>query len=365
MAAKSGHLIVIRVKFLLLKKMRWSRRQILYLFSGVAGSLTFHACNRSTEISSSNPSSTASTELTATVGIVTWIGYAPLYIAQEKGFYQELNLNLDLKVFNSGAEAIAAFTAGQVDGISLVPSEAVTLAANDKDYRVVFVVDTSNGGDGILARNSVKDIADFKGRQIAVETGGVSHFFLLEVMTEAGLQESDVALVNLTPDAAAAAYQAGKVDIAVTYAPFLFTANAGQSDGRIIYDSSQLQIPTAIADLIIFDTDFTQTSPQAVESFIRANLKGLDFLNTNPDEGLAIAAKSLGLTPEELQDQLNGVKLANLDDNINMLNHPDSNLYLLTPLTAIANFLAGQEQISEVPDLTNLLDPQFVLAIKG
>lgn len=339
----------------------WNRRQFLYFLSATAGSIALHSCNQS-----SDSSSTASGDrLTAAVGIVTWIGYAPLYIAKEKGFYEEFGLDLDLKVFNSGADAIAAFTGGQIDGLSLVPSEAVTIAANNTDYRVVSVVDTSNGGDGILARSSINDFADFKGKQIAVETGGVSHFYLLEVMSEKGLQESDVTLINLTPDAAAAAYQAGKVDIAVTYAPFLFTANEAQKDGRILHDSSKLAIPTAIADLIIFDTAFIDANPKAVKAFIQANFKGLEFLQANPEEGLAIAAKSLGLTSAELSEQIKGVLLADLDANISMLNDPGSNLYLLTPLNSMVKFLKSQGQIEQVPGLDNVLDPQFVLEIQA
>ncbi|NJN86869.1 MAG: ABC transporter substrate-binding protein [Leptolyngbyaceae cyanobacterium SL_7_1] len=338
----------------------WNRRQFLYFLSAVTGSVALHGCNQST---GSTPG--AGDRLAASVGIVTWIGYTPIYIAKAKGFYEELGLDLDLKVFNSGAEAIAAFTAGQIDGLSLVPSEAVTVAANGTDYRVVYVVDTSNGGDGILARNSIKDVAAFADKQIAVEQGGVSHFYLLEVMNEQGLQESDVTLVNLTPDAAAAAYQAGKVDIAVTYAPFLFTANEAQKDGRILHDSSQLTTPTAIADLIIFDTDFIATNPEAVKVFIQANFKGLEFFQTHQQEGLAIAAENLGVTPGELAEQIKGVRLADLADNISMLNDPTSNLYLLTPLNSMVSFLENQEQIDQSPDLSNILDPQFVLAIQS
>ncbi|NEQ27793.1 MAG: ABC transporter substrate-binding protein, partial [Microcoleus sp. SIO2G3] len=207
--------------------------------------------------------------------------------------------------------------------------------------------------------------AAFKGQQIAVEQGGVSHFFLLQAMAEAGLKESDVTLVNLAPDAAAAAYQAGRVDIAVSYAPFLFTANEAQKDGRIIYDSSKLKIPTAIADLIVFDTPFTEQNPTAIEAFIRGNLKGLEFLNSNRQEGLAIAAEQLGLSPTELDEQLKGVKLADAQANLEMLGDPNSNLYLLTPLNDLASFLQTQGKIQQPPSFSNSLEPKFVKAIAG
>ena len=58
-------------------------------------------------------------------------------------------------------------------------SETVLMADKGKDFKVVMIQDNSQGGDGILARNSVADIADFKGKRVAVEQGAVGHFFLV------------------------------------------------------------------------------------------------------------------------------------------------------------------------------------------
>lgn len=342
---------------------QWQRRQVLFLLSGAIGSVALHSCNANSSSSSSESPITEASIAEASIAIVTWIGYTPLYIAQEKGFYQEAGLNLKMQVFGSNVEANAAFRSGRVDAITLVPSETLTLAATDKAFRVVYVVDLSSGGDGILARNQIQDIAAFKGQKIAVEQGAVSHFFLLQAMSEAGLTEKDVTLVNLAPDAAASAYQAGQVDIAVSYAPFLFTANSEQKDGRIIYDSSKLKYPTALSDLILFDADFIEQNPNAIEAFIRGNLKALEFLNSNRAEGLEIAAKPLGLTASELDEQLKSIKLPNLAENVEMLSDPNSDLYLLKPMADLTQFLQSQDKIEQAPDINRLLEPKFVQSI--
>lgn len=337
------------------KHQRWTRRQAIWLITGAVSGIGLHACNQSAKTSSSqNPS----TSKAASIGITTWIGNTPLYIAQEKGFFKELGLNLDAKVFNTVAEAFPAFSTGKLDGVAPVTSEAVTLAAKGIDYRIVLVMDTSVGADGILARNSVASIKDFKGKRIAVQQGGVGHFFLLQVLAEAGLSGDDITIVNTTPDAAAAAYQTGNVEIAYSYSPFLERAHAAQKDGRITYDSSKM--PTAIADVYVFSTKFIEANPKAVEAFVGGILKGLDFLNTNPNEGLAIAAKRLNVTPEELAAQLKGINLPAAQTNTEMLSNPQSDLYLLKPMSALANFLKDQKQIQTIPELSKVLEPQFV-----
>jgi NitT/TauT family transport system substrate-binding protein len=331
-----------------------TRRQTLSLMLGSAGGLALHAC-QSPQL---EPSTATKKMLKATLGVVVWVGYAPLWIASEKGFFKELGLDLTIHVFGTNSEGLSTFQAGKIDGWASVTSENVLLAANGKDYRVVMVADQSAGADGILARNSVTHIQDFKDREIAVEQGAISHFFLLEVLKESGLSEQDVKLINTAPDVAATSYQTGKVDIAVSYSPFLEKAAAGQKDGRIIYDSSQ--IPGKITDQYIFDAKFVKANPEAIAAFVKGVFRGLEFLKTAPQEGLGIAAKRIGITPLELEDSLKRVKLLDAATNLEMLGNPQSRLYQMKSLQAIAQFLKQKKQISQIPDFFHVLDPSFV-----
>ncbi|MDX2212811.1 MAG: ABC transporter substrate-binding protein [Oculatellaceae cyanobacterium bins.114] len=345
-----------------------TRRRALYLMGGVAGGLTLHACTQSPEGSAPSASAEASPSepVKAANGSTLWIGYSPLYIAIEKGFFKEGGLDLEHKVFSSTGEGNAALAAGRIQSINNVTSETVAFAAKGQDFRIVQVADTSLGGDGILARSSVADIADFKGRRVAVEIGSVSHFFLLQVLQEAGLTGDDVEITNVTPDAAAAAYTSGNVDIAVTYSPFLKQANNAQSDGRIIYDTSKM--PTAIVDVYIFSTQFVQENPQATEAFVKGIFKAHEFLKTNKDEALAIVGKMLQLKPEEVEQELTGVGLTSAEDNLKMLDDPTSDIYLVDHMESLGQFLKAQNQIPEAPtadSLKALIDPTFVKAAQA
>ncbi|PZD73804.1 Putative aliphatic sulfonates-binding protein [Acaryochloris thomasi RCC1774] len=342
----------------------WTRRNVLWLMTGAIAGVGLHACGSSPETSADSetaPDVATGDSMKAVMGITTWIGNTPAYIALEKGFFKELGLDLELKVFDTVAQGFSSFIAGQLDGLAPVTSEAVLLAAKDVDFKVVTVEDTSIGADAILARNKIGSIQDFKGQQIGVELGGIGHFFVLQVLAEAGLTEQDVTLVNTPPDAAAAAYQAGNLDIVYTYSPFSDKANAAQKDGRSIYTSKQM--PTAIADLYIFSAKYTEANPEAVAAFVEGNFKGLEFLNSNREEGLAIMAKQLKITPEELDEQLQGIQMPDVATNIEMLGNPDSPDYMLKPMQELAKFLKEQGQIPKEPDFTDVLDPQFVKAL--
>ena len=132
--------------------------------AGLSGSLALNACQKRSQ----STETVATKIISANSGSTLWIGYTPLYIALEKGFFQEAGLNLNHKDFSAASDLQAAFGAGRLDAIALATPAAVTLKSKGVDYRVVLVADNSLGGDGILARNSVTDIKDFKGKNVAV-----------------------------------------------------------------------------------------------------------------------------------------------------------------------------------------------------
>ncbi|HEY9768573.1 MAG TPA: ABC transporter substrate-binding protein [Coleofasciculaceae cyanobacterium] len=336
-------------------KKRLSRRTTIKFMAGLAGGLLVHSVT---------PSIAQSSPMKMTLGGVTWIGLTPFYIAQEKGFFVENGLDVNLQIFGANTDYISAFLANRIDGvISSVTSETVLMADKGKEFKVVMVQDNSQGGDGILARNSVTDIANFKGKKVAVEQGAVSHFFLLQVLKQAGLTDKDITIINADAATAAAAYQAGNVDIASSYAPFLTQANSAQPDGRIIYDSSKM--PSAISDFYSFSSEYIEANPEAVEVFIAGIAKALSFIETNREEAIAIAAAKLEVTPEALNADLAGIGLPGVETNIEMLTDVNSDLYILNSLNAMGNFLVSQGQIKTVPDLATLIEPKFIQSFQA
>jgi hypothetical protein len=77
--------------------------------------------------------------------------------------------------------------------------------------RVYQQVDWSNGGDGIVVRETVKTMADLRGKTVVLAQNSPSHFFVLNALINAGVQPAEVDF-KFTQDAfqAAAAFNADK-----------------------------------------------------------------------------------------------------------------------------------------------------------
>jgi len=95
------------------------RRHLLQLLAGASGAAVLHACTPSSDSSSeSTPASGAA--MSMTMGSISWVGQVPIYIAQDKGFYEEEGLDFELRIFGAGGEYMSAFLSNQLDGVSPV-----------------------------------------------------------------------------------------------------------------------------------------------------------------------------------------------------------------------------------------------------
>jgi NitT/TauT family transport system substrate-binding protein len=115
----------------------------------------------------------------------------------------------------------------------------------------------------------------------------------------------------------------------------------------------------------IFSADFVEQHPQAATAFVKGIFKAQEFIQTNPDEAYAIAGKMLELEPAEVAEELKGVGLTSLEDNVTLLSDEASDTYLVKHMTELGEFLQAQRQIPQAPtaeQLKALVDPTFVKA---
>ncbi len=74
-------------------------------------------------------------------------------------------------------------------------------------------------------------------------------------------------------------------------------------------------------------------------AFVEGTFKGAEFLKTNRQEGVAIGAKQLKVTPAELDQQLQGIRIPDIATNAAILGDTSGQEYLLPSLTKLAEFL--------------------------
>lgn len=134
----------------------------------------------SKDAASSSSGSKAATEVL--IGQSSWIGFAPLYIAEEKGFFKKHGADVKIQSIESKADSKSALAAGRIQGVSTTADTHVVNAAAGIDIAQVLALDTSSGGDGIVAKKEYKSIESLKGKKIALDTTGGADFFWFQYL---------------------------------------------------------------------------------------------------------------------------------------------------------------------------------------
>ena len=251
-----------------------------------------------------------------------WVGYGPLFLAQQKGYFAAEKVEVQLIKMEDPKESFLAMGAGRLDGIVSTIDTMIPHLKTGREFQYVLALDDSAGGDGIVARKEIKSVRDLRGKRVAVQEGSVSQFFLNVLLRDAGLSEKDVQVVNMKPGDAGVAFVAGRVDAAVTWEPWLSNGKTA-THGHMLVDSSQT--PGLITDVLIFRRDVIEKRPREIQGVVDAWNKAVAYWERNPAESNEIMARAVGdwlKDPRLFADVLTGVRFYNRAANVKFFGTP-------------------------------------------
>ena len=250
------------------------------------------------------------------IGHDLWIGYAGVFVAKERGFFSKRGIDVQLKSFSNPGDTLPALAAGKLDvGLTTLHNLALLAGAADADVVAIYLIDSSNGADAVVAKPEIASVAELKGHSVAATIGEVNHMLLLSALESAGLSESDIKLVDMSADDGGAAFIAGKVDAAVTWEPWVTKAVA--AGGRVVYSSAK--IPDTILDSVVVPRAALEKRGSMLHDLVGAIDEGVTFVREHPEQAAALIAKHLSVPPAEVAGMLAGDKIYDLADNRRLL----------------------------------------------
>ena len=210
------------------------------------------------------------------MGVMGSIDAVPLVIAQEKGYFAEEGIDLDLQIFKAAKDRDAALQAGELDGV-LCDEVAISIYQNsDIDMKITG---TTNGSWNLVAvkDSGIKSISDLKGKKVAISENTMIDYLSDYIATTNGMKASDIEKVAIPAmPARLEALKNNQVDAAILPAPFNDTAIA---DGGLniteIYNNDIMISVTAFLQNVI------DSNPEAIKGFYKAYNKAIDFMKSN------------------------------------------------------------------------------------
>jgi NitT/TauT family transport system substrate-binding protein len=295
------------------------------------------------------------------IAFPTWVGDGPFYLAQDKGYFADEGVDVELQIMEDSKFIFTALAAGQVDGVVPTPNTLLLNVKPDSNVVMVMAVDDSEGADGILANKSIASLADLKGKHVAYMEGSSPEFYLSYNLKQIGMSVDDVIKENMTAADAGAAFVANRVDAAVTWEPWL-TRGKATDHGKVLVDTSST--PGIIIDVLAFRSDIVKTRGDDIRKIIRAYNRALEFYKEHPQEATEIMAKLTGGwlgDPAEFAGMLKTVKLYDGPQNKTFVGTRDKPGQMYKTVQAAIDFWKASDKLVW-PDVKpeDVIDPSFL-----
>lgn len=252
----------------------------------------------------------ALSDRTVRFAINVWAGWAPIIYAND-GFKAGKvwktpggkDFKVELTLIDDPVAMRDAYAAGNVHiGWGTLDMVPLFMDALRKDSRVMpriyQQVDWSNGGDGIVVRDSVKSVADLRGKTIVLAQNSPSHFFVLNALISGGVQPSEVKF-KFTQDAfqAAAAFNADKsLAGVVSWAPDIYNLAKVKGNRMLVNTGTANKL---IADVWFARADFAKDNPDIVEGLVRGIFDGMEALKEQNNKATAAKLMAAGYSIPE------------------------------------------------------------------
>lgn len=224
--------------------------------------------------------STAPERTHLTVTSLPIVDVAPLYLAQQNGFFRDAGLDVTIRPLTSSPQGLSGLANGSVDivaGANYV-SYLEAQARGDADLRVVSEAALAAPGlDQVVVspRSGIRDVSQLAGRTIAVNTPppNIQTLALDRVLAARGVDPRTVRYVPMPFAQAVGALGAGTLDAAWLVEPFVTQAEQAVGAQPVVDPCSG---PTAALPLDGYFTTsrFAEQFPRTVAAFRSALARG-------------------------------------------------------------------------------------------
>lgn len=280
------------------------------------------------------------------VSIVSFHGYAPALVANGKSLttrpgsiFADKGVSIEFIIQDDIPTLATIFTSNVAQCAwrtsDFWAQEHPNLQNAGLDARAVVIVDNTQGGDAIIARDpAIQRIEDLAGRSVALLQYTPSHGMVIDAIDNSSLsarkkQQVRYVFVNADEGTAGvrAAFESGAVDAAALWDPDLSLALKSKKGARVIYSTKTAT--NLIYDVMVCNKAYLDdpANEPAFSAFVAGWLEGVKAARANPDDAVdaLVATQEFFalLTQKEGRDFVKGL-FANLvwtglEDNARIL----------------------------------------------
>lgn len=275
-------------------------------------------------------------------GIGGSLNFIPVYIAQQKGWFEEAGLEIKEVLFTNGPVQMEALSSNGWD-IGCTGVGGVLSGVIGYDAIVVGASNTDNGTQYAFARSDSEIVAagtghntinpyiygdakSWKGKKILCNTGTVLQYLLIKTLGGFGLTTEDVTFVAMDAPTAYSAFLAGEGDVAVlTGSSGTFNMLADKENYTAV-SSGDMAGTGLLCNFVANKNSYADPKKyEAMKIFLKVYFKSLDWMKENPDAAVEYMVdfsdeSGTSMEPETAAIYMQADKYFTLLEAYNMIN---------------------------------------------
>ena len=261
---------------------------------------------------------------TLRIGTNVWPGYEPLYLARELGYLNRDEIRL--VEYTSTSQVLKAYRNGLLDSAAVTLDEAIMLLETGEEFRIVLVMDVSNGADALLGQASLKSIEDLKGKRIGVEHTALGAYFLYRIIELTALNEQDITIVSQEVNQHVRSFKEKQIDAVITFDPA--RSDIIQNGGNVLFDSTQ--IPGEIVDVLIVRAEKMKLLEKNINDLKYAWFKAVGNIQRSPNKYAKTIDKRMRVGEENVMTMFEGLAFPDKVKNELLLNSTEGQNLLIS-----------------------------------
>jgi NitT/TauT family transport system substrate-binding protein len=278
---------------------------------------------------------------TITIGLSDWPGYYTLFVAEDKGFFKENGVDVELVYSPDYEDSISKFKNKNVDGVMIVTSDILGHQDEGIFSEVVWVSNISLEGDAVLVKDesSVEKLksancseTNFQTCEYVVGVTSIdsfSHLLILDYLSSINVNPDDVLIKTVVNTETTSALESGDILLGHTWEPYV--KESTDLNHQIVFTPAMSDY--SIVDGLIFESDFMRNNSHDVRKIVKSLNQALDFVDENPQEAFEIMSKYSKVPADDLKIFYESIKIPTSREQLELLEESEYSLeraYLLS-----------------------------------
>lgn len=206
---------------------------------------------------------------------------APIYIAKEKGYFEECGIDPELFVITEDTTTLMA--KGELDCYELTPDQFMPIK-NGMEVKIIDSLHTGCIQGAASKKSGIKSVKDLEGKKLAItKEGEITQILVSSQMVKAGLDPKKVTWVSYPNAEKELAMEKGEVDAFVSYDPF---AEIAANNGHVKFFSNTFDkgLNEVLCCFVGLNSASLEKNPELAERLSKAFKMSCDYLQENPEQ---------------------------------------------------------------------------------